>query len=220
VTASMEPQLVILRSVEPGQGKTRVCQDLAAWLRSQNRLVGGFSVLRAYGGADPRLPIAFYVHLYRTDERVRLSHSGLRADETIDFEGRRTQQSHYLPQHLGADVTGRILDQVEADHADPEVEALILDELGPVMTATRHRHGRRAERLPGIVAQVLSEPKPFTVVVCPANIQWADAHDAQREVEIGVSKFPGSVHEYDVNPVTLPILSHAIMAALATAEAR
>jgi hypothetical protein len=214
----MEPQLVILRSAEPGQGKTHVCQDLVAWLRSHQRKVGGFSILRAYGGTDPALPIAFYAHLYSTDIRLRLSHSGLRGGETIDFEARRNQPSHYLPQHLSADATKRILDQLEADHADPAVDALILDELGPAIAATRHRHNRRAERLPGLVEQILDDPKPVTVVVCPSNIQWADAHDAQRAVELGSARFPGSIHEHDVNPVTLPVLSHAIMAALAAAD--
>lgn len=215
-TRTLEPRLAVIHAVDPGQGKTMVVQDVVSWLRSTGHQVGGFSVRRAYRATDVVSPAAFYAHLYSTDEHVRLSHDQLRADEAIDLELYRNSLVRPALQNLSDAAVRRVVNQALADHANPHIDTLVLDELGPNLAATVLRKNRRSELLPQLVEQALEHPKPLTIIVAPTKKGFLDANRAEAVLQAAIPLFGGRVLVYDLNAHSLPMLAAAIVRDLAS----
>lgn len=215
----MGRHLVVLTGLEAGQGKTLVVQDVVGALGGAGIRVGGFSVRRAYAGSDT--PLAFYAHLYNGGRVVRLSHARLKADEEVDLEMTRVVHGELGHQNVTDAKTREVLDATAADLADPAIEAVVIDEIGPALVHTTKRKDRRAEALPSLVESALASPKWLVLVVASSRkLQQVDARKTLEALEDGSDRFERQVHRFALNPGNLPLMPDLILQAIGLPDQR
>jgi len=168
MNGAVEPVFHVLTSHDWGQGKTSTALDVAAGLRARGFVVGGFALVPVYRPqTDGFRVVGYEARLHRSGDCVPVCHTELVDWEQVDFAEHRTLQQERAKgaMYFHDDAVRSVIDQAIADHEDSSVDAMVVDEIGPVLAYTKKRANRRGERLVELVQRMLDEPKRFSLLV-------------------------------------------------------
>jgi nucleoside-triphosphatase THEP1 len=216
-------RFVVVTANDWGQGKTDTALDVATGLEERGYTVGGFCIRRVYAPTpNGFVPVALEALVLRTGASVRLARRDYTDDEPIDFRsGRREGLRVGMDGHffLNRKAIEQLLAQALSDVGDPQVNAYIVDEVGPLLFKAKHVKRRKEKRsVPfyRLALNLVDHPKDVTVLVfSDPDMQAEESLGIRKHIQAHPSRLHDRVAYWRLTPENFRVLAAEILADIA-----